>query len=143
MQMYILNKTDKLLLEEIANLEKKIFTESYYSIEVLKDILKSEDYRILVVKNEEIKGYLIIHDSYDIFEIMKIAVKEEYRNSGVAEKLVQFYLELEEKNLFLEVREGNIVAQNFYKKLKFKVVGKRKNYYSNGESAILMLLERN
>lgn len=143
MQIKIVKELDTLVIEELAKLEKEIFHESYYSIDILKDMVKNEDYKILILKEEVVQGYLILHDSYDVFEIMKIAVKEEFRNRGIAEKLIQTYFTLEEKNLLLEVRESNIIAQKFYKKLKFKVIGKRKNYYPNGETAILMLLEIN
>lgn len=92
---------------------------------------------------EEVKGYLILHDSYDLYEIMKIAVKKEFRNKKIGEQLINFYLNNWEQNLFLEVRESNEIARYFYEKIGFVSVGKRKNYYPNGETAILMSLERN
>ncbi|MBC2850637.1 ribosomal protein S18-alanine N-acetyltransferase [Cetobacterium sp. 8H] len=143
MQVERLKELDVLVIEELAELEKEIFHESYYSIDTLKDMVKSKEYKIFIIKQEVIQGYLILHDSYDVFEIMKIAVREEFRKRGIAGKLIQTYFTLEEKNLLLEVRESNIIAQKFYKKLKFEVIGKRKNYYPNGETAILMLLEIN
>ena len=48
------------------------------------------------------------------------------------------------KNIFLEVRESNQTAINFYKKNKFKEISIRKNYYSKPtENAIIMKLEVN
>ena len=42
--------------------------------------------------------------------------------------------------IFLEVRENNITAIEFYKKNGFKEAGKRKNYYRDtGEAAIIMV----
>jgi ribosomal-protein-alanine N-acetyltransferase len=42
----------------------------------------------------------------------------------------------------LEVRAGNLVAQNLYRHFGFKQVGLRKRYYKdNGENAILMTVE--
>ena len=47
-------------------------------------------------------------------------------------------------DIFLEVRESNQVAINFYKKNKFKEISVRKNYYSEpNENAIIMKLEVN
>ena len=48
--------------------------------------------------------------------------------------------EMEEENLAfltLEVRESNLKARKLYEKFGFKIVGERKNYYDNNETAIL------
>ncbi|MGL5088365.1 MAG: GNAT family N-acetyltransferase [Cetobacterium sp.] len=131
-----------ILLQELVKIEKEIFPESYYSIETLKEMIIKNDYKILVF-NKRIDGYLILHDSYDLYEIMKIGVRKELRKNKIGYKLIEFYLKNFDKNLFLEVRESNEVAKNFYEKIGFINIGKRKNYYPNGETAILMSLERN
>lgn len=137
-----INKNNKAILKKISFLEKKIFSESYYSFETLEEMADKNEYKLLVF-DEDVKGYLILHDSYDLYEIMKIAVEKEFRNKKIGEQLIKFYLDNWKENLFLEVRESNKIAICFYEKLGFKNVGKRKNYYPNGEAAILMLLERN
>lgn len=137
-----INKNSKEILKKISFLEKKIFSESYYSFETLEEMADKNEYKLLVF-DEDVKGYLILHDSYDLYEIMKIAVEKEFRNKKIGEQLIKFYLDNWKENLFLEVRESNKIAICFYEKLGFKNVGKRKNYYPNGEAAILMLLERN
>ena len=137
-----INEKNQDILEKISFLEKEIFSESFYSIETLKEMSLKNEYTILVYEND-VKGYLILHDSYDLYEIMKIAVKKEFRNKKIGEQLINFYLNKYDKNLFLEVRESNEIAKIFYKKIGFQIVGKRKNYYSNGECAVLMLLEKN
>ncbi|MGL5278858.1 MAG: GNAT family N-acetyltransferase [Cetobacterium sp.] len=136
------NKNNEEILKKISFLEKKIFSESYYSFETLKEMIDKREYKILVF-DEDVKGYLILHDSYDLYEIMKIGVEKEFRNKKIGEQLINFYLYNWEQNLFLEVRESNEIAIYFYKKIGFIDVGKRKNYYPNGETAILMSLERN
>ena len=119
-----------------------MFGDSSYTIKTIEDMILSEEYKIFISGND-VKGYLIIHDSFDIYEIMKIGVQKEERNKGIGKDLIRYYLENYTKNLFLEVRESNENAQKFYENIGFKAVGKRKNYYSNGETAILMLLETN
>jgi ribosomal-protein-alanine N-acetyltransferase len=45
---------------------------------------------------------------------------------------------------FLEVREGNIGAQKLYREYGFRVIGKRKRYYSEtNEDALVMQLSLN
>lgn len=136
------NGYDEEILKKLALLEKDIFSESYYSFETLKEMADKREYKILIF-DEDIKGYLILHDSYDVYEIMKIAVKKEFRNKKIGRELIDFYLDSYSENLFLEVRESNKIAIHFYEKIGFINVGKRKNYYLNGETAILMSLERN
>lgn len=137
-----IDDTNKEILEKIAFLEKEIFPESYYSITTLQEMSLKKEYTIIVY-DKDVKGYLILHDSYDVYEIMKIAVKINLRNKKIGQELINFYLEKFNKNLLLEVRETNEIARKFYEKLGFVNIGKRKNYYSNGETAILMSLERN
>ncbi|MCQ8212457.1 GNAT family N-acetyltransferase [Cetobacterium somerae] len=137
-----IDNTNKEILEKISFLEKEIFPESYYSIITLQEMSLKKEYSIIVY-DEDVKGYLILHDSYDVYEIMKIAVTTNFRNRKIGQELINFYLEEFNKNLLLEVRETNEIARKFYEKLGFVNIGKRKNYYSNGETAILMSLERN
>ncbi|MGL4425337.1 MAG: GNAT family N-acetyltransferase, partial [Cetobacterium sp.] len=130
------------LLKNVATLEKDIFPESFYSLKMLEDMANSNEYKILIF-DEDVKGYLILHDSYDLYEIMKIGVKNDYRKNKIGKELISFYFQNYKQNLFLEVRESNDIAIKFYIKNGFIKVGQRKNYYSNGETAILMSLERN
>ncbi|MEG1871896.1 MAG: ribosomal protein S18-alanine N-acetyltransferase [Cetobacterium sp.] len=136
-------KKDENLLN-LVELENEIFLKSSYTLEQLKDMILDDNYIIYIYKLEkEIVGYLILHDSFDVYEIMKIGTKNSSRGLGIGRNLISKYLDEYNKDLFLEVRESNSVARNFYKKLNFKEVGIRKKYYSdNDESAILMLLER-
>ncbi|MGL4946452.1 MAG: GNAT family N-acetyltransferase [Cetobacterium sp.] len=140
--MIEVNIKDTVLLQELANLENEIFPESSYSLQSLKEMSLKDEYKIIVF-NKTIDGYLILHDSYDLYEIMKIGVRKELRGKKIGYKLIKFYLENFDKALFLEVRESNEIARQFYEKIGFINVGKRKNYYSNGETAILMSLEKN
>lgn len=128
--------------EQIFNLEKVIFKNSAFSKTYLETLLKANNSFIYVyLIDNKVCGYLIVLDSIDIFEILAIATVEEYRNKGIAQELLN---KIKTKNIFLEVRESNQVAINFYKKNEFKQISIRKNYYSNPtENAIIMKLEVN
>ncbi|MGL4934878.1 MAG: ribosomal protein S18-alanine N-acetyltransferase [Cetobacterium sp.] len=135
-------KENEDIIFKISELEKEIFPESFYSVDMLKEMAEKNEYTILVC-DEEVKGYLLLHDSFDLYEIMKIATKKEFRKNGIGNQLIDYYLSKYDKSLFLEVRESNKVTQHFYENIGFVVVGNRKNYYPNGEAAVLMSLERN
>ena len=129
-------------IEQIFNLEKEIFKSSAFSKSYLNTLIKGDNSFIYVyLIDSKVCGYLMVLDSIDVYEILAIATIEEYRNKGIAQKLLN---KIKIKNIFLEVRESNQTAINFYKKNKFKEISIRKNYYSEPtENAIIMKLEVN
>ena len=129
-------------IEQIFNLEKEIFKNSAFSKSYLNTLIKGDNSFIYIyLIDSKVCGYLIVLDSIDVYEILAIATIEEYRNKGIAQELLA---KIRIKNIFLEVRESNQTAINFYKKNKFKEISVRKNYYSEpNENAIIMKLEVN
>lgn len=129
-------------IEQIFNLEKEIFKSSAFNKSYLDTLIKGNNSFIYVYLIEnKVCGYLIILDSIDVYEILAIATVEEYRNEGIAQELLD---KIKTKDIFLEVRESNQTAINFYKKNNFKEISIRKNYYSEPtENAIIMKLEVN
>ena len=129
-------------IEQIFNLEKDIFKNSAFSKESTENLVKADNsfiYAYLI--DEKICGYLVVLDSIDVYEILAIATIEEYRNKGIAQELLD---KIKTKDIFLEVRESNKKAINFYKKNNFKQISIRKGYYSDPtEDAIIMKMEAN
>ena len=137
-----LTSNDVDYIEQIFSLEKEIFKNSSFNRVYLDTLVKGNNSFIYVYLIEDkICGYLMVLDSIDVYEILAIATIKEYRNKGVAQELLD---KIKTKDIFLEVRESNQVAINFYKKNKFKEISVRKNYYSEpNENAIIMKLEVN
>ena len=129
-------------IEQIFNLEKEIFKNSAFNRTYLDSLIKADNSFIYTyIIDNKVCGYLMVLDSIDVYEILAIATIEEYRNKGIAQKLLD---KIKTKNIFLEVRESNQIAINFYKKNNFKEISIRKNYYSEPtENAIIMKLEVN
>ena len=87
-------------------------------------------------------GWLLV----DEIHIATIATHPDYRRQGIGRKLLSYSLSraLEEgaQSSFLEVREGNLAAQEMYRQFGYQATGRRKRYYrDNDEDAILMTLE--
>lgn len=129
-------------IEQIFNLEKDIFKNSAFSKESTENLVKADNsfiYAYLI--DEKVCGYLMVLDSIDVYEILAIATVEEYRNKGIAQELLD---KIKTKDIFLEVRESNEKAINFYKKNNFKQISIRKGYYSDPtEDAVIMKMEAN
>ncbi|MHB9313298.1 ribosomal protein S18-alanine N-acetyltransferase [Fusobacterium polymorphum] len=136
----IINDVD--YIEQIFSLEKENFKNSAFNKGYIETLIKGDNSFIYIYLIEDkICGYLMVLDSIDVYEILAIATIEEYRNKGIAQELLD---KIKIKDIFLEVRESNQVAINFYKKNKFKEISVRKNYYSEpNENAIIMKLEVN
>ena len=100
----------------------------------------------IVYENEgTIEGYAVFHLLGADSELLSIAVNNSAQRKGVGSKLLHAglsQLDLDKTDFcFLEVRENNIKARNFYEKHGFNLFGIRKKYYADGENAALYRTE--
>jgi len=84
-------------------------------------------------EDNEIVGFLDFSVIYNKIEINDIFVNEQYRNLGIASKLLEHMINSVEEieNITLEVRVDNEIAIKLYKKFGFEIIGTRKNYYKD------------
>lgn len=107
-------------------------------------------------ENGMLKGYIVLSVLYGELEVLNIALHPECRGKGLSYPLMFFALKdsLEGGHLsrkgkaregweraVLEVRVGNAAARALYTRLGFTEAGCRKNYYSDGEDAVVMTLD--
>jgi ribosomal-protein-alanine acetyltransferase len=90
----------------------------------------------------QVAGFLVTRRvAPDELEVLNLAVAPSMRRKGVARALARGVLERLEGAAFLEVRESNVVARQFYESIGFIVIGRRLDYYSDPrEPAIVMKL---
>ena len=91
-------------------------------------------------------GMIVAWSFADEVHIATIATHPDFRRQGIAYILLSHVLKqalLEGAiSSFLEVREGNLAAQEMYRKFGYQVSGRRPRYYKdNNEDAILMTLD--
>jgi len=96
-------------------------------------------------KMGQIAGYCIYWVIRDEVQINNVAVHPDYRRRRVAEDMLRgIFAGLEKQGIhsvLLEVRAGNAPARSLYDKLGFRVIGRRKDYYSHPtEDAVVMEL---
>lgn len=92
-----------------------------------------------------IAAMLVLWFIVDEAHIATIATHPDFRQQGLGERLLVAALQAAQaegaRQAFLEVRAGNLAAQNLYRKYGFSVDGCRPKYYKdNNEDAILMSL---
>ena len=91
-------------------------------------------------ENGTLAGYAIFHLMGSDSELLSIAVAPQFQRQGLASRLMTeglSKLTQPEDTCFLEVRQGNAPARTLYEKQGFAEYGERKNYYGDGETAIL------
>ncbi|MDR1164680.1 MAG: ribosomal protein S18-alanine N-acetyltransferase [Deltaproteobacteria bacterium] len=90
-------------------------------------------------------AYVIAWLFSEEFHILKLTVSPYFRRLGLGEKLLRVAIGLasaeKARVVLLETHEGNLPARALYRKLGFREDGVRKNYYRNGEDAVLMSLK--
>lgn len=127
------------ILKKIYEIEKRTFPHPYEEKD-FQELFEMDSISIFYEKNiSNISSYIIVLDTLDTMEILKIATLTEFKNRGLATNLINFIKKKYKKDIFLEVRFSNLTAINFYLKNDFEKIALRKNYYSdNNEDAIIM-----
>ncbi len=130
-------------LEAVLAIENDSFSHPW-NRDHFHDELKSAYAFPLVAIDQEgrIIGYITPRLFLDEGHIHNVAVHRAFRGKGVGRLLVQRVLGDCRKRggatVFLEVRFSNAVAIELYRRLGFVETGRRRQYYANGEDAILM-----
>jgi len=141
-------------IEAVQKINRNCLPENYPRFFFL-DIYNKfpEGFNVAEMENGEIVGYEMTRIERGLSNygfgidkkghIISIAVLDEYRRLGIAKNLMisaANALRLREvKEVFLEVRESNHAAINLYQRLGYQSFKISKQYYTDGESAIIMI----
>lgn len=135
-------------LHRISDIDEEIFPGNVWGLKAYSDSTV-HDYDHLIAafaktdaKDETLIGFALLR-CFDDAELIRIAVDKSFRQWGVGRKLLdELITETEKRNIkdiFLEVRVGNIPAVSMYRAAGFTDAGVRKNYYSEPkEDALIM-----
>ncbi len=131
--------------ERICELYRLDFKDGY-SLNVLKASFESGRFLSYgIILKEKIVSVVTASLSGEEADIDGLVTHREEKRKGYGKYLINFLIDrLKEKGvkkLFLEVRESNRPAKSLYTSLGFNEINVRKNYYKDGENAIIMLKE--
>jgi ribosomal-protein-alanine N-acetyltransferase len=95
------------------------------------------------IVGDQVLGYIVCWLVAREVHLQNLAAHPHFRRRGTASALLEhvlsYYNQLGAQNIYLEVREHNLAAQELYRKFRFMPVGFRRRYYSDtGEDAIVM-----
>lgn len=128
---------------DINNINKigKLMYDNFENTYNIKNYLQNKNYIIIVNKSFDIlNGFMIVYKNIDYYELELIIVSKEYRNQGIATKMMNYFFDnyCETKNeILLEVSCENANAIRLYKKFDFEQISIRKKYYGNIDAYIM------
>ena len=139
-------KFRKMLPEDVyvvSGMEKQMFGTCTNAELYKKMCMDEKNIYMAAADNGKVIAYCTITALYETADLCNIAVKEEYRRCHIAEKLLgECVITCKARGvtrILLEAREINAPALNFYKKMGFMEIGRRKNYYKEPcEDAVIM-----
>lgn len=137
-------------VNDILQIQTECGLATWTEQDYLKEI-HQEDSIAEVAKSENglVIGFVIVRllmnsdNLFDNAEIYNIAVREKFQKKGIGQKLFNRLVSNLRKNniseIWLEVRQSNIKAINFYEKNGFVKKFVRKDYYNNPSENGLIL----
>jgi ribosomal-protein-alanine N-acetyltransferase len=132
-------------LEQIINIERSSFPKPWTEYHFISDLNNKISLNWVYLENIHVKGYLFGWHVMDQYHLNNIAVAKSFREDGIATQLLKnmalYLMDIKVKSVFLEVSSSNLPARKLYEKMGFVPQAERKNYYINGDDAVLYTLE--
>lgn len=119
----------------VVELEASAFG-SPWEADTFRRLLGRTGAELLVVEvRAEVVAYAVLWCILDQGELANIAVDDMWRRRGIGARLLDRVLERARErgvtDLFLEVRQSNMVARDLYRRRGFTSIGVRRNYYDS------------
>lgn len=136
-------------ISTVQEIERRIFSSPWPRNAYFRELNSRNTAYYIVLRRQtgpqmgEIIGYAGMWRMYDEAHVTTIGVREDLQGSGYGRVLfsglVQAAYEMGAKWITLEVRASNEHAMRMYEGFGFKVIGRRRGYYTdNGEDALVM-----
>ena len=133
-------------LDQVYSIEVRSFPAPFSKEIFLKELsIPFAKLKVIVEQGVSpiVRGYIDYWFVADEVHLLNLAVDPEFRRKGLANSLMEVMIEdakrVGQKSIYLEVRQSNFGAQDFYRKLGFKDIGIRKGYYvETNEDALVM-----
>ncbi|WP_448588584.1 ribosomal protein S18-alanine N-acetyltransferase [Thermocrinis sp.] len=129
-------------IPEVFRINKENFTTDAWSMEGFEREFKLPySKRFVVEMDGKVVAYLIFWIIGDEAHLMTFGVDKTHWGKGIGKMFLKealIKLKGDVRRVLLDVRKSNIRAIRLYQSLNFHIVGERRYYYSDGESAIQM-----
>lgn len=130
-------------LKQVLTIEESVHVVPWTE-ETFKTCFQSGYVGWVIELNKKIIGFIIMSLRVEECHILNLCVTREYQRRGYGYKLLEHALRhaKHEKTgiVYLEVRRSNLPAISLYRRMKFHLIGERKDYYptvSGSEDALI------
>ena len=133
-------------LELIYTMEKRIFNNPWARSSIEEELnRKYHSLNLIAEKDGSIIGYFFAHLVSNEAHIINIAIDKPFQHQGLGKQFLGKIISdnLQDVDVFLEVKRSNFPAINLYVHLGFEEVDIRENYYSDGADAVFMVKKIN
>lgn len=141
----VIRRMQKEDLDEVLKINNECFKSDAWNREAFeREFELNYSYSFVFQKENSVIGYAVVWLVFNEATLMSFAIKKSLWGRGYGKKFMKFLVEYfrgKAKTFFLDVRKSNIRAIRLYKSVGFKIIGEREGYYSDGEDALMMLLE--
>lgn len=109
------------------------------------DLAQDTSEYLVLIQEKRWVGFVSYQLILDEVELTHVVIHKDFQQQGYGSQLInqaiQLFTEKEVFQVFLDVRLSNLNAQKLYQKKGFKVINRRKNYYSHPkEDGVVMCL---
>lgn len=130
-------------LQQVIRIEEESYSVPWGESTFRSLIMRTDTDLLCAESKGQVVGYAICWFVVDQGELGNVAVGKEWRRMGIGAQLVRAVLERAARRgareVFLEVRKSNAEAQRLYRRLGFREIGVRRNYYVRPiEDALVM-----
>lgn len=126
---------------QVSELDRKIFGEASWSLSQWRAEIDSPGVAVvLAMQAGKPCGFVSSGMAGDDLEIRKIGVLPSHRRHGLGRRLLKYATSrmTSARRCLIEVSSANAAGLAFYASMGFTEIGRRKNYYADGSSAIVM-----
>lgn len=131
-------------IDDITNLEAQSIEYNTLTKNQIEQMIDDGNHIALIAKCDNKPVAFVIGECSDEVSIVSLAVDKEYRNIGIATRLINSLIDYSKANgyhcISLEVKVDNIGAYLLYEKLGFTTRRIRPKYYEDGKDCLEMSL---
>lgn len=130
-------------MEQVLQIENESFEFAWDEETFIRALRQRNCIGMVIEIDNRVAGFMI----YELYEnrihLVNFCVKPEFRRNGIGaemmKKLVSKLSEQRRNRIIIEVRETNIVAQQFFKSMGFRAISVLRDFYEDtDEDAYLM-----
>ncbi len=122
-------------MQEVLEIEKASFEFPWSEEDFIRCLRQRNCIGMVAEHDEQVVGFMIYELHKNQLHVLNFAVLPDARRSGVGQQMVKKLIgklsQQRRNRIMLEIRETNLAAQVFFRKLGFKAVSVLRDYYDD------------